>query len=500
MSKLDANQEFNLYRDISRRTGGEIYVGVVGPVRTGKSTFIKRFMDIMVLPHIEDEHERARTLDELPQSSGGKTITTTEPKFIPKEAADIEISDGIHVKVRLIDCVGYMVEGAAGHMEENEERLVKTPWFPNEIPFTQAAEIGTRKVIQEHSTIGIVVTTDGSFGEIPRSAYRDAEEQTITELSRLGKPFIVLVNTTRPYGDEAKGVAAELEKKYDIKAIPVNIDQLRREDITMLLEQVMYEFPISTVEFYTPKWMDIMSPDNPMKKEIVEKLKALMADICTVRDLMEKDVCALLEKDSDYIKRCKYDSIRIADGSAAFLLDGDTKYYYEFLSEITGESIKGELRLMQLLSSLADMKKEYNKVLNALESVRQKGYGVVTPERDEITLENPTLIKHGNKYGVKIKAQSPSIHMIKANIETEIAPIVGTQQQAQDLISYISDAGTSKDGIWETNIFGKTVEQLVNDGITGKVSMIGEESQIKLQDTMQKIVNDSNGGMVCIII
>lgn len=500
MSKLDASQEFNLYRDISQRTGGEIYIGVVGPVRTGKSTFIKRFMDLMVIPHMENEHERTRTMDELPQSSGGKTITTTEPKFIPKEAADVEISDGINVKVRLIDCVGYMVDGATGHMEEDAERLVKTPWFPNEIPFTQAAEIGTKKVIQDHSTIGIVVTTDGSFGEIPRTSYKAAEGQTISELSHLGKPFIVLVNTTKPYGDEAKDVAAEIEKNYQVKAIPVNIDQLRREDITTILEQVMYEFPVSAVEFYTPKWMDIMSTDNPMKKEIVEKLKSIMENIRSVRDLMEKDVCAILEKDSEYIKRCKYDNINIADGSATFLLEGDTKYYYELLSSMTGENIKGEYQLMQLLSSLADMKKEYKKVLSALESVRQKGYGVVTPERDEITLENPTLIKHGNKYGVKIKAQSPSIHMIKANIETEIAPIVGTQQQAQDLIGYISDAETSKEGIWETNIFGKTVEQLVNDGITSKVSMIGEESQIKLQDTMQKIVNDSNGGMVCIII
>ncbi len=484
MSQLDANQEFNLYRDISQRTGGEIYVGVVGPVRTGKSTFIKRFMDLMVLPQIENEHERTRTQDELPQSSGGRTITTTEPKFIPKEAAQIEISDGINVKVRLIDCVGYMVDGAAGHMEEDVERMVKTPWSREEIPFTQAAEIGTRKVIQDHSTIGIVVTTDGSFGEIPRSAYKPAEEQTITELKELGKPFVVLVNTTKPYSDEAKNIAAELEKKHEIKAIPVNIEQLRRDDITMILEQIMYEFPVSVIEFYTPKWMDIMEIDN----------------VRTVRDLVEKDFSQLLEKDSEYIKRCKYDQVNIADGSASFLLEGDTKYYYELLSSMTGENISGEYQLMQLLSSLADMKREYKKVLNALESVRQKGYGVVTPERDEIMLDNPTLIKHGNKYGVKIKAQSPSIHMIKANIETEIAPIVGTQQQAQDLIGYISDAETSKEGIWETNIFGKTVEQLVNDGITSKVSMIGEESQIKLQDTMQKIVNDSNGGMVCIII
>ena len=255
MGQLDGTQEFNLYRDISQRTGGEIYIGVVGPVRTGKSTFIKRFMDLMVLPQIENEHERTRTQDELPQSSGGRTITTTEPKFIPKEAAQIEISDGINVKVRLIDCVGYMVEGAAGHMEEDVERMVKTPWSKEEIPFTQAAEIGTRKVIQDHSTIGIVVTTDGSFGEIPRSSYKAAEEQTITELKELGKPFVVLVNTTKPYAEEAKEIAAELEKKYMVKAIPVNIEQLRRDDITMILEQVMYEFPVSVIEFYTPKWM-----------------------------------------------------------------------------------------------------------------------------------------------------------------------------------------------------------------------------------------------------
>lgn len=500
MGNLNTGSEYNLYKDISRRTGGEIYVGVVGPVRTGKSTFIKRFMDLMVLPHIEDEHEKTRTQDELPQSSGGRTITTTEPKFIPKEAAQIEISDGINVKVRLIDCVGYMVDGAAGHMEEDTERMVKTPWFNEEIPFTQAAEIGTRKVINDHSTIGIVVTTDASFGEIPRAAYKPAEEQTILELKKLGKPFIVLVNTMKPYSEEAKAAAEEIEKLYQVKAMPMNIEQLRREDITNILEQVMYEFPVSVIEFYTPKWLDIMDVSSPMKQEIIGKLRETMDKVHTVRDILEKNVQQDIESGSEYIKRCKYDHVNIADGSAAYFLEADTKYYYELLSSMTGESITGEYQLMQLLSSLAKMKKEYKKILNALESARQKGYGVVTPEREEIALDTPTLIKHGNKYGVKIKAQSPSIHMIKANIETEIAPIVGTQQQAQDLIDYISNAETQKEGIWETNIFGKTVEQLVNDGITSKVSMIGEESQIKLQDTMQKIVNDSNGGMVCIII
>lgn len=496
MGHLDANQEFNLYKDISIRTGGEIYIGVVGPVRTGKSTFIKKFMDLIVLPHIEDEHEQERTRDELPQSSGGKTITTTEPKFIPKTAAQVEIGAGINVKVRLIDCVGYMVEGASGHMEEDSERMVKTPWQQEAIPFTKAAEIGTRKVIQDHSTIGIVVTTDGSFGELPRSVYRPAEEQTIVELKRIGKPFVVLVNTSRPYGEEAKAEAQEIESKYQVKAIPVNIEQMKREDVTDILEQVMYEFPLSVIEFYTPKWMDMMSVNNPIKQDLIEKLREVMGKVQSIRDIIEKNI----EINSEYVKHCKFDHVNISDGAASYLLDADSKYYYELLSDMTGENITGEYQLMQLLQTLTEMKHEYSKVLNALESVRQKGYGVVTPDRSEITLDTPTVIKHGNKYGVKIKAQSPSIHMIKANIETEIAPIVGTQQQAQDLINYISNAETSNEGIWETNIFGKTVEQLVNDGITSKISLIGEESQVKLQDTMQKIVNDSNGGMVCIII
>lgn len=490
------NQEYNLYKDIQQRTGGEIYIGVVGPVRTGKSTFIKKFMDIMVLPQIEDEHERIRTQDELPQSSGGKTITTTEPKFIPKDAAQIEISEGVNVKIRLIDCVGYMVDGAAGHMEEDMERMVKTPWFQGEIPFTQAAEIGTRKVIQDHSTIGIVVTTDGSFGELPKSAYRIAEEQTIAELKRIGKPFVVLLNTVKPYSPELKAEVEAMEAKHQIKVIPINIEQMKREDISQVLEQVMYEFPVSVLEFYTPKWIDIMPMKNPMKQDIIEKLRETMEKIHTVRDLLEED----LELESEYVKRCKFENVNISNGSASFMIETDNKYYYELLSNLTGENIEGEYQLMELLQSLAKMKREYQKVLNALNSVRQKGYGVVTPDRNEIILENPTVIRHGNKFGVKIKAQSPSIHMIKANIETEIAPIVGTQQQAQDLIRYISDAETSTEGIWETNIFGKTVEQLVNDGITGKIAMIGDESQVKLQETMQKIVNDSNGGMVCIII
>ena len=487
---------YDLYHDIQERTGGEIYIGVVGPVRTGKSTFIKRFMDVMVLPYMEDEHARVRAQDEMPQSAGGKTITTTEPKFIPKEAAKVALNNDVEVSVRLIDCVGYMVDGAAGHLEENEERMVKTPWFDHEIPFTQAAEIGTDKVMNDHSTIGLVVTTDGSFGDIPRNNYLAAEEKTILALKRLGKPFLVLLNSQKPFSDEVKKLAEEIAAKYGVTVLPVNCEQLKKEDIHRILEQILYEFPISVMEFYMPKWVEMLPADNRMKQELIEKAFALMKTYDTVRDVVSNPV----QMDSQYIKRTKTDSVNMSDGSIKVLLDVDDCYYYEMLSEMIGEDITDEYQLIGKLKEFAAMKKEYAKVLSAVNSVRMKGYGVVTPEKGEITLNQPELIKHGSKFGVKIKAVSPSIHMIRANIETEIAPIVGTQEQADDLIKYINQADNSDQGIWDTNIFGKTVEQLVGEGITSKVASIGEESQVKLQDTMQKIVNDSNGGMVCIII
>ncbi len=490
-----ASNTYDLYRDIQKRTGGEIYIGVLGPVRTGKSTFIKRFMEELVLPVMEDEHAKVRAQDELPQSAGGKTITTTEPKFIPNEAAKVVLSGDIPVSVRLIDCVGYMVEGAAGHMEEDVERMVKTPWFDYEIPFTQAAEIGTDKVMNDHSTIGLVVTTDGSFGELPRNNYLEAEEKTILALKKLRKPFLVLVNSQKPYSEEAKKVAAEISEKYGVSAVTVNCEQLKKDDINMLLEKVLYEFPISSIEFYMPKWVEMLSNDNRMKQDIIEQIKLLMKDYNTIRNVLEKPI----DMESEYIKRCKTDAVRLSDGVIRVQLDVEESYYYEMLTEMVGEPIADEYQLISKLKKFAAMKHEYAKVLDAVNMVRMKGYGVVTPDRDEIVLEKPELIKHGNKFGVKIKASSPSIHMIRANIETEIAPIVGTQEQADDLIRYI-DQTDKENGIWDTNIFGKTIEQLVNDGITAKVAVIGEESQMKLQDTMQKIVNDSNGGMVCIII
>ncbi|MCM1090330.1 MAG: stage IV sporulation protein A [Muribaculum sp.] len=489
------NHTYDLYSDIQRRTGGEIYIGVLGPVRTGKSTFIKRFMDEMVLPNMEDEHALARAMDELPQSAGGKTITTTEPKFIPNEAAQIKLNDDVELKVRLIDCVGYMVDGAAGHLEEDQERMVKTPWFEEEIPFTQAAEIGTDKVMNDHSTIGLVVTTDGSFSEIPRSSYIDAEEKTINALQHIHKPFLVLLNSQKPYSEETKRLAGELESKYNVSVLPVNCEQLKKEDINSILEHVLYEFPVSAIEFYMPKWVEMLPGDNRMKQEIMERVRELMKDYERIRDVQERPI----QMESEYVKRCKMDGIHLDDGVIRIQMDVDEAYYYEMLSEMIGEQIHDEYQLMGKLKEFASMQREYAKVLNAVSMVRGKGYGVVTPEKEEIKLEKPELIRHGNKFGVKIKAVSPSIHMIRANIETEIAPIVGNEQQAEDLIRFINQAD-GEDGIWGTNIFGKTVEQLVNDGITAKVAVIGEESQIKLQDTMQKIVNDSNGGMVCIII
>lgn len=486
---------YDLYRDIQQRTGGEIYIGVLGPVRTGKSTFIKRFMDEMVLPFMEEGHAKMRAQDELPQSAGGRTITTTEPKFIPNEAAQVNLSEDIAVKIRLIDCVGYMVEGATGHLEENQERMVKTPWFDYEIPFTQAAEIGTDKVMNDHSTIGLVITTDGSIGDIPRSNYMEAEEKTILALKQLKKPFLVLVNSKKPYSEEAKNTAAGISSQYGVSAMPVNCEQLKREDIHQILQNILYEFPVSSMEFYMPKWVEMMPVDSPMKQNIIEQVKAFMKEYDTIKDVIDKPVTM----ESEFVRRCKMDGIQLSDGIVKILLDIDDAFYYEMLTELLGEKIADEYQLIGILKEYSAKKQEYERVLNAVNTVRMKGYGVVLPDRKEITLDKPELIKHGNKFGVKIKAFSPSIHMIKANIETEIAPIVGTKEQADDLIGYIRQA-EEKQGIWETNIFGKTVEQLVSDGILSKVNAISEESQLKLQDTMQKVVNDINGGMICIII
>lgn len=490
-------EQFHVYKDIKARTGGEIYIGVVGPVRTGKSTFIKRFMELMVLPHMEDEHGKNQTRDELPQSAAGKTIMTTEPKFIPKEAAQINLEDGIQAKVRLIDCVGFMVDGAAGHIENETERLVKTPWYDYDIPFTKAAEIGTRKVINDHSTIGIVVTTDGSIGELKRPSYIPAEERTVEELKNLGKPFIILLNSVRPYSDETTALAKEMEANYGVTVMPINCEQLKKEDIFHVLERVLKEFPVTQMDFYIPKWLEILPSSHWLKSSVVQTVKEIMSQVSHMKDITTQ----LLNIVTDSIKGMKVNYMDMSDGSVSVGVDVDDSFYYQILSDYVGIPIEGEYQLMQTLSNLAKMQTEYEKVQNAMSQVRLRGYGVVTPERSEIILDEPQLIKHGNKYGVKMKAEAPSINMIKAHIETEIAPIVGSEQQAEDLIAYIKqNARESEDGIWNTNIFGKSIEQIVEDGIQAKVSQMTEDCQMKLQDTLQKIINDSNGGMICIII
>lgn len=488
---------FNVYKDIQARTGGEIYIGVVGPVRTGKSTFIKRFMELLVLPAMEDEHMRSLSRDELPQSAAGKTIMTTEPKFIPKEAARITLTDGIEAKVRLIDCVGFMAEGAAGHIENGEERLVKTPWFDQEIPFTQAAEIGTRKVIGVHSTIGIVVTADGSFGEIKRQGYIGAENRTIEELKNLGKPFVVLLNSARPYSDETARLAKEMSSNYGVSVLPVNCEQLKKDDIYHILEKVLKEFPVTQLDFHIPKWLEILPATHWLKAQVIQGAKNLLNEVNHMKDVAAK----LEEQKADGIRSMNIRQMRMSDGRVSIQVEMDDGYYYQILSDLTGIPIEGEYQLLRTLGTLAAMQKEYEQVKNALSQVRMKGYGVVMPERSEIVLDEPQVIKHGNKYGVKMKAEAPSINMIKAHIETEIAPIVGSEQQAMDLIAYIKEnARDNEDGVWNTNIFGKSIEQIVEDGIQAKISQMTEDCQMKLQDTLQKIINDSNGGMICIII
>lgn len=486
---------YNIYKDIQARTRGEIYIGVVGPVRTGKSTFVRRFMELAALLNME-ENQQKEVRDQLPLSGSGKLITTVEPKFIPKEAAKIQIAEGLEAKVRLIDCVGYMVPEAAGNIEEGKERMVKTPWYAQEIPFHQAAETGTKKVIEEHSNIGLVVTCDGSFGEIPRKNYIESEEKTVAQLKRAGKPFLILLNSQKPYKEETLELAEELKKKYQAGVISVNCEQLRNDDVTRILEKVLYEFPIVQMEFYIPKWVEMLSSEHYLKEELISCVQQMMQTMHYIKDVTKDR----LEFESQYVKGLFLETLDLSSGKIKIRIDMDDSWYYAILSEMTGVDISDEYELIHMMQELSKMRGEYLKVKDAIESVQAKGYGVVTPDKTEIRLEEPIIIKQGNKYGVKIKSISPSIHLIRANIETEIAPIVGSEEQAKDLIAYIKSNNSGEESIWQTNIFGKSIGQLVEDGIHRKLIQISDESQVKLQDTMQKIVNDSKGGLVCIII
>lgn len=493
----------DIYKDIACRTGGEIYIGVVGPVRTGKSTFIKRFMDLCVLPYMEEGHLKERTIDELPQSSQGKTIMTTEPKFIPQNGVSICVDENTQVKVRLVDCVGFVVEGANGHMEGNARRMVRTPWFTEEIPFEEAARIGTLKVIQEHATIGVVVTTDGSFGEIDRENYIEAEERTIAEMEETQKPYIILLNSERPHSNETEELRMELEEKYARPVIAVNCKQIQKSDIIKLLESVLLEFPVASVRFFIPKWTEMLDNEHPVKQALIQYALNWMERVTRMRDLYEitdggnqKEVHA----DAEQICHPFIQKIHTSDGIVELRLDVEDRYYFEYLSRIAGMQITSEYQLVHMIKELSDKKEAYEKVEDAIASVDNRGYGVVAPGLSDISMEEPELIMHAGKYGVKIRANSPSIHMIRANIETEIAPIVGNKEQAEDLIAYIKDGEYSAQGVWSTNIFGKTLGEMMEDGIRDKISRMDDECQTQLQNTMQKIVNDNNGGLVCIII
>lgn len=486
----------SIYQNIAGRTGGDIYLGVVGPVRTGKSTFIKRFMDLMVLSRMEDSNEKSRTVDELPQSAQGKTIMTTEPKFVPKDAVEILLEENLPVRIRLIDCVGYLIDGVNGHMEENHERMVKTPWYDYEIPFAKAAMIGTEKVIRDHSTIGVVVTTDGSFTDIPRENYLPAEERTIHELKKIGKPFVVLMNTPKPYSAQTDALIAELSEKYQVPVLPVNCEQMKIEDIQKILQQVLYEFPVTRMEFFLPGWVEMLDLAHPLKSAVAEEAGNMLRAAGQMRDV----VGLAWEPEHDELTAVETVRIDLSEGSARFLMRIKEELYYQNLSELTGTAIRDEYEMISLIREMAEQKQKYERVGAAVDSVHSTGYGVVPPSVREISIDEPVLMKHGNKFGVKVKASSPSIHMIRANIETEIAPIIGSEEQAQDLIQYIKENQDDADGLWKTNIFGKSIGELVEDGIRRKITMMDEESQLKLQDTMQKIVNDSNGGLVCIII
>jgi len=489
--------KFQIYKDIQARTNGEIYIGVVGPVRTGKSTFIRRFMELMVLPQITDDNDRKRAQDELPQAAAGKTIMTTEPKFIPKEAVKIHLDTDEELSVRMIDCVGYLVDGVSGHIENEKERMVHTPWFDYDIPFSEAADIGTRKVIADHSTIAIVLTTDGSIGDLERENYSEAEARTIQELKSLGKPFVLVINSNRPYSDATQELIKELEERYSISVTAVDCEQMKREDIDRIMKLLLESFPITEIGFRFPKWLDILSNDHYIKKDIIRSLRSFIKNIRNMIDVKNSS----FQTESEYIKQIRINRIAMDSGHVDVDLLIDDKYYYDIISDMIGETIEGEVQFLRIIKELVEKRKEYQKVSNACEQVAQKGYGIVLPVKEEIMLEDPEVIRQGNKFGVKIKATAPSVHMIQTDIETEIAPIVGTEEQANDLIRYMQEStGELPEGIWDINIFGKTMKQLVEDGINEKINRMTEESRDKLQTTMKRIVNESTGGLVCIII
>ena len=490
--------EHSIYNDIAKRTDGNIYLGVVGPVRSGKSTFISRFMNNLVIPNISDEYRRGRANDELPQSSAGKTIMTTEPKFVPEEAVSIELPEGVKMNVRMIDCVGCIVPSAIGYIENEAPRMVMTPWFEEEVPFNMAAEVGTRKVITDHSTIGIVVTTDGSISDIPRSEYEAAEERIINELNEINKPFVVLLNCTNPDSAESRALAKTLSEKYAAEIIPVSCIDLTEEKILEILGAVLLKFPVCEVRIRMPRWITALDKEHWLKKEVFGCIKEAAANIRGINDIK---TCAEVISQCEHVKRAYAEELDLGTGSGVIDITLKNELFYKILGEATGIELNSENDLMPCMIELAAIKRKYERVKNALEEVEATGYGIVLPQMDELTLEEPEIIKQGGKYGVRLKASAPSIHMMSANITTEINPIVGSEKQSEELISYLlNDFEENPTKIWESNIFGKSLSDLVNEGLHNKLNRMPNDARMKLQETIQRIINEGCGGLICIIL
>ena len=490
--------EYNVYQDIAERTQGDVYIGVVGPVRTGKSTFIKKFMEHLVLPNIDNDYKRSRALDELPQSAGGRTIMTTEPKFIPNEAVKISVGDSTVFNVRMIDCVGYIVNGAIGHTEDEAPRMVQSPWAEEPISFEKAAEIGTQKVIEDHSTVGIVVTTDGSIGEIGRDDYLNAEERVIRELKAINKPFVVVLNTIDPDGERAQICRQMLEEKYGVKVIPTNCMSLSRHDINMIMQSILYEVPVCEVSFYLPEWITALPDDDALKSGMCNAIFESFADSAKIADII--NLPERLMK-YEYVNEAYIEDVAAGKGCVNVKLLTEDKLYYDTVRKQTGFSISDKCQLLELLTEMSDIKKKYEKIASALEQVNQVGYGIVTPDIDELALEEPEIVKQGSRFGVRLKASEPSIHMIRADIETEVNPIVGTERQSEELVHYLlNEFESDPKQIWQSNIFGKSLHELVNEGLHNKLYRMPDDARLKIRETLQKIINEGSGGLICIIL
>lgn len=491
-------ENYGLYEDIAKRTGGDIYVGVVGPVRCGKSTFITQFMQNLVVPNIEDKNTKQRTIDELPQSADGKTIMTTQPRFVPSKAAAIRVDDKVDMNVRMIDCVGYLIDGALGHEENQKERLVKTPWSDEEMPFEKAAELGTKKVIDEHSTIGIVLTTDGSITDIPRSSYVKAEERVVSELAAQNKPFVVVLNTKLPKSDDAKKLAKSLETKYGVPVMPMDVLKLNQNNIDEIFEKILLEFPIKSLKIKMPKWMQALSFNHPIISNVVEEVKKFGENANKIGQIDKTNVAFL---ESDDFEPVVVSSIKMGEGKVYFEVTPKPGLFYRVLSEQCDTEITDDFHLISYVKQLAHAKAEYDKIKLALADVKEKGYGVVMPNVEDMTLEDPEIVKQGNKFGVKLKASAPSLHIMSVDIETEVNPIVGSQAQSEEMVKYMmSEFEQNPKAIWETNMFGKSLSSLVKEGIDSKITLMPVEAQRKMRKTLGRIINEGKGGIICILL